>query len=239
MADVNPWLIGAGVGSNVLGAVLQNRQANRQNEQTAMSQERLYQLAQQEQQRRDMLTRAILPQMGRTLGNPGLAQLGSTYGQIGGNSNMGQGGGLVPQTPGSSAGKALGIGGAGLGMASAAGLGALGGPPGMAATGALLGGKYIANQVGKGRRTANLATGEGGHERQFDEAMAEAVRRRDAGDIEGAKQILQQGYAAFMQGNQAFQAQGGNHAKVANQAMNSNKPKWDTYQSIAQSLGVR
>lgn len=254
--STNPYLIGAGVGSNILGAILQYKALNKQSQQALAAQNRLYGLADQQNAERQSLTGAILPNLGKTLGIPGLNQLGQQYGQLGANPMpTGSGDAMVPQPGGSTVGKVAGAAGTGVGLAGLAAHGLasagasvgglagplsfLGGPIGMAIGGGLLGGKLIADQIGKGRRAADTATQNGGYEQQFDQAMTEAVRRRDSGDVQGARQVLQQGYQAFMEGSNAYQAAGGQQQKVAGQALNQNPQKWATYNSIAQSLGVR
>lgn len=238
---------GVGFGLGILGNKIANR-ANQQ--QNAWSRA----LTEQEIRRRNMLQGIAAPSMLRALGYTDPNQIQRMTMQISGQGMNPTGNFNAPNTPGSTAGKILGLGatGAGLGGLAAQGLAAtgmnvgalagplsfLGGPVGMAAAGVLGLGSLAANKISQGRRTANLATQNGGYEQQFDQAMAEAVRRRDSGDLEGAKQVLQQGYNTFMEGARAFQQKGGNYAKVAEQALTQNKPKWDTYRAIAQSLGM-
>lgn len=238
MADTqkaNPWLIGAGIGANALGAILGSRANGQANQRIDQAQQRLYQLADDEQRRRNMLVQGIMPQLGNSLHMPELAKLGQSYGQSNGGSTASTFQG-VPSIQGSKIGSTMGtIGGITGGIAGSA-FGPLGTAVGSAIGGAT--NKFFGDQFGKGRRTANTATQNGGYEQQFDQAMAEAVRRRDAGDVEGAKQVLQQGYNTFQQGSGAYQAKGGNYATVANQAINQNPEKWQTYESIKKSLGM-
>jgi len=64
--SILPSLIGAGAG--LTSAVLQNQQSGQANQNLQQQSQMMYQLAQQEQARRDALTRAFLPSVGAGLG---------------------------------------------------------------------------------------------------------------------------------------------------------------------------
>ena len=101
----------------------------------------------------------------------------------------------------------------------------------LAAAGMVLGGA-VANQVGKGRRTANLATGGGGFETVFADAMAKAARGEiSLADLQKAKQNYDNQTNAWI-------AQGGNHEKVARQSM-SNPQLQSTWATLMRQLGGR
>lgn len=211
---VNPWLIGAGVGSDILGAILQNSQMNKQNQRIQDAQNRLYGLGDQENSIRMSLMGNALPQMGQTLGIPGLGQLGAQYARIGAQpSPYTNATGAVPSVPGMSAAGKIGM--------AAMGLGPL----------------LVANKFGAGHRTADTATGEGGFEQVFGQRMADIVKQRDAGDKAGAAKALQQAYLDYQQATNAYRGKGGNYRKVAEQSL-TNQPLQQTYRSIAQSLGM-
>lgn len=213
--NLNPYLIGAGVGSNVLGAILQNSQMNKQNQRISDAQNRLYGLGDQENSIRMSLMGNALPQMGQTLGIPGLGQLGAQYARIGAQpSPYANATGAVPSVPGMSA-------------AGKIGAGLIGGPVGLLA----------ANKFGAGRRTADTATDPGGFEQVFGQRMADIVKQRDAGDKAGAAKALQQAYADYIQATNAYRGKGGNYRNVAEQSL-TNQPLQQTYQSLARSLGV-
>lgn len=248
MADPQPslghQLIGQGV--NWLGQMGLGYLANR-----PIAKQNAWQRAMVEQQiaRRNALQGLALPSMIRALGYRDPQQIQAMTGQV--NAASGMPATPIATTPPATGtgtlgkiGAGAGVAGLGLGLAGkaiggfgGAALGGLGATLGPVGAGVALGAMGL-NKIGQGRRTANIGTGEGGFERAFDQAMAQAVRLRDAGNIEGARQALQQGHATFMAGINEFRNRGGNYQKVAEQAMNANPAKWQTYQSIAQSLGM-
>ena len=87
--------------------------------------------------------------------------------------------------------------------------------------------------IGGGRRAADR--GVRAYEDPFNRELAEIVRRRDQGDIAGARQQFGQAWDRYRQGvGQGF-AQGGKDALVAQQSLN-NPLLRQTADSIAQSL---
>ncbi len=77
--------IGAGAGASIYGASQANQAANAQNANISQSQQQLYELAQQEKQRRDQLTSLFLPSMLKSMGIQGSPSvLGGLYQQAGG-----------------------------------------------------------------------------------------------------------------------------------------------------------
>jgi hypothetical protein len=111
-------------------------------------------------------------------------------------------------------------------------LGWLGGPWGAAAmTGLQLGSKL----VGRGRRAADR--GVQAYENPFGKELADIVRRRDAGDIEGAKAHFGEAWGRYRQGVAQGFAQGGKDALVAQQSLD-NPLLRQTANEIANSLGL-
>ena len=214
---------GIGAGASILGGALQNRSRNRD-----------WELYQQELARRNQLQGMAMPGILRAVGYRDPQQIAQMQLQVSGEQPLGaSGANVVPSTPGSTPGstlgKTLGAGGAGLGIASLAGFG---GPiGGLAAGGLILGGK-VADQFGKGRRTANQATGGGGFETVFADALAKAAR----GEISLAD--LQQAKQNYDNQANAWIAQGGNNEKVARQSM-SNPQLQSTYATLMHQLGGR
>lgn len=184
----------------------------------------------QERQRRNLMQSFAAPSMLKALGHqpeqiPGMTQ------QVRGNPPLGSGStgnGMVPQAQDSRAGKILGGASAGLGAAGVLGLSSMAGPLGLAA--GL--GSLAVSQIGKGRRTANMATGNEGFEGQFRGVLERAARG------EASLQELQAARQAYEQAIQAWQSQGGNHAKVAGQSL-QNQPLQQTYQTLLSQLGGR
>ena len=111
-------------------------------------------------------------------------------------------------------------------------LGWLGGPWGAAAmTGLQLGSKL----VGRGRRAADR--GVQAYENPFGRELADIVRKRDAGDIEGAKAHFGEAWGRYRQGVAQGFAQGGKDALVAQQSLD-NPLLRQTANEIANSLGL-
>lgn len=110
-------------------------------------------------------------------------------------------------------------------------LGWLGGPWGAAA---MTGAQLLAGQVGQGRRAADR--GVQAYENPFGDELASVVRKRDAGDMDGAKAQLEQAWNRYRQGVSQGFAQGGKDALVAQQSLN-NPILRQTADSIAKSLG--
>ena len=196
----------------------------------------------EEQRRRNLMQSYAAPSMFKALGYqpdqiPGMTQQvrGS---QLGGSSTGNAG--MVPQTQGSTASKALGGVGTGLALGSmvpggagaiGAGLGALGiGAGAIPFIGpALLGAGLAANKIGQGRRTANTATGEGGFERNFTDALT----RISSG--QGSLEDLQAARQQYEQGANAYIGAGGNQRKVGQQSLN-NQDLQETYRRLLAQL---
>ena len=244
--NISPWLIGAGVGSNVLGAIMNARAQGQANNQSQMSQDRLYDLAESEQARRDQLTQAILPLIGKNLGSNAISQLGASFGQIG----RPQGG--TAYTPSSQAqqqsGPGLGskIGGAAL-SAGAGMLPSILAAGGSKAAPAIAGGflpTFGATGGGLGATMAGLATnpftiagagalGAGllwrnsqahhkaddwvqGNQNPFDQSMAQIDK---AGmSPEEAQRMKQQNAQSYLNELMQFAQKGGREAEVARNA---------------------
>lgn len=184
---------GIGAGTQVLGTTLRNKAEQ------AMSKEQLAQRAHEfdvtqgnrtaELGRRNMLFGMAAPNILRNVGyNPkselatkflGKLNTPETSGVAGTPGYAGGYGGPTKPAP-STTSKILGAAGTGLGIAGALGgtslgaslgLGALGGPVGLAAGGALALGSKLVNKIGQGRRTADLVTGPGGIQSNFNNRL--------------------------------------------------------------------
>lgn len=97
--------------------------------------------------------------------------------------------------------------------------------------GLVAGGAYAANKIGQGRRTANKATGDGGFEDEFNDALAWI----SAG--QGSLEDLRQARQNYEQAANAWIAKGGNQRKVAEQSLYKNDPLHQTYQTLLRQLG--
>mgnify|MGYP001275643153 CR=1 FL=1 len=224
------WLPAAiGAGATLLGSGLQQKSANAQ---SAWQKD----LIQQEMARRNAIQGQMAPQIGYSLGirDPQKQQqfqnvmsgAPGAYSGTAATGNATTGNATpVPSTQGSKSSAILGAGSVGAGLAGAAGILPFAGPIG----GALALGSLAASQIGKGRRTANVATGSGGFENEFGKKLATI----SAG--QGGLPELQQAYNDYMQNVNAWRAMGGNHAKVAEQSL-QNQPLQNTYQTLLQQL---
>lgn len=220
-----------GAGATILGSQLQGNAAN-QNSQ------RQWELLQQEMQRRNMLQGMAAPSLLRGLGYRNPQQISQMSSQIGGNPS-GYGGtsaapASIPSTPSSIPSKVLGIGGAAAGAgipiaASLMGYGALGGPLGLAVGGIGALGSMALNKIGQGRRTANQFVG--AVENPFGQELAQASR----GEI--GKDQLVNDYQNYLNQEKAWEAQGGNQAKVAKQSLN-NQALQQTIRTLLTQYGV-
>lgn len=167
-------------------------------------------------------TSKALGAAGTGLGIAGTAGSLGLLGGLGGATKVGLGG--VSATQGASAiPGALGLGGGagilGLGAATIPVLGGL-----------LAGGAYAANKIGQGRRTANTATGEGGFERNFNDALARiSAGQGTLADLQAARQQYEQGANAYI-------GAGGNQRKVGQQSLN-NQDLQETYRRLLAQLG--
>ena len=219
------WLPAAiGAGATLLGSGLQQKSANAQ---SAWQKD----LIQQEMARRKAIQGRMAPQIGYSLGirDPQKQQqfqnvMSGAPGAYSGTAATGNAT-PVPSTQGSKSSAILGAGSVGAGLAGAAGILPFAGPIG----GALALGSLAASQIGKGRRTANVATGSGGFENEFNNKLTSI----SAG--QGGLPELQQAYNDYMQNVNAWRAMGGNHAKVAEQSL-QNQPLQNTYQTLLQQL---
>ena len=241
--DWNKWLPlimgGASAGTGLIGAKMVSNQMNRGNDLSQLNSQRMYDMAQQERQRRDQLSRMIMPNLMQGMGVSGpqarqyIGQMPSdaSPGPATSNSEMSTSAPVsVPQTPTSKTSKVMGGIGGGLGIAGSLRLAGALGPAAPFAAPALMLGGLAANKIGQGRRTANLATGDGGFEKTF----VDALTRISAGG--GSLKDLQAAKQAYDQNTKAWIAQGGNQAKVAQQSLN-NQPLQQTYQTLLRQLG--
>jgi hypothetical protein len=89
--------------------------------------------------------------------------------------------------------------------------------------------------IGRGRRAADRFVQF--YQNPFGAELADIVKRRDAGDIEGAKAQFGQAWNRYRQGVAQGFAQGGNDAVVAQQSLNTPSLR-QTADSIARSLGL-
>lgn len=217
-----------GLGSNMLNNNQQNAVAREGLAQNQSQFNTNLAMKQSEMARRNQMAAAAAPAMFRDLGYRDPAKIAELQQQVG-------------RQPAA----ALGAPGGGNQLSGTGANGsympnAIQGPTtGEKVTGALLGGKVgigLTNKIGLGRRTADSFVK--GVENPFGQQdLPKIVQMKDAGDIEGAKSLFNQAYAAYKQAAQSAIARGGNEATVAQQSL-TNPSLQRTIQTIAQSLGV-
>lgn len=215
-----PWLIGGGLSAtgSILGAKAQNKASNQAQEQSEWARRIAEQQLGQQQQDRQMLMPMLMGALG--VKDPNMARRMMPQSQPLGASNQGTVT-AVPKTGGSTIGKILGAG---------SGLAAMGGPAGMLAAGPLLGGKFIADQFGKGRRTANNFTG------SVEDPFHEELKKLASG--QGGLSDLERAHQNYTNQVNAWKSQGGNYAKVANQSL-ANQKLQDTINRLYEQLRGR
>lgn len=207
-----------GAGATILGSKLQGNAANQAND-------RNWQIYQAEAARRNAVQSAMAPQLLAQAGYRNQNDISRVQNALGGGSGFGMqssGLGTVPtSTPTSTASKVLGIGGAlgsaGAGIGSLLGVSALGGPVGLAIGGAGALGSIVADQFGKGRRTANEFVK--GVEDPFGKQQLAQVSAEAQSNPQQALQDLNSAYQNYINQVHAWQAQGGKQALVANQSL--------------------
>jgi hypothetical protein len=108
-------------------------------------------------------------------------------------------------------------------------------PGGPYSQGALSNLQRLGSAFGRGRRAADR--GVQAYENPFGRELADIVRKRDAGDIEGARAHFGEAWSRYRQGVAQGFAQGGKDALVAQQSLD-NPLLRQTANEIANSLGL-
>lgn len=230
-----PYGINAGL--NFLGNRMATAPVREQNEWLRKQQE-------QELARRNMLQGMAAPSMLAALGYRDPQQIQQMSAQIGGTGPAGSSGSgpqryAVGAPQRSSASGALGAIGAGGeltgGALSLMGMGSIGGPIGLVASGGAALGSMIANKIGAGRRAANAFVG--GAQKPFHQDLAQ-ISQTGMTDPKGAGQQLLQAWNDFYASAQQEIAKGGKQALVAKQAL-ATPNLINTVRTMAQQLGVQ
>lgn len=177
---------------------------------------------------------SAVPQTPTSGASTALSIAGKGLGAAGTAGSLGLLGSLAPATKvglgiTTSAAGAGGVPGA-LGLGGGAGLLGLGAATIPVLGGLIAGGAYAANKIGQGRRTANQATQGEGFENQFVGTLQRAAQgQATAQELAAARQTYEQNAQAWM-------AQGGQHARVAQQSL-ANRDLQQTYNTLIGQLG--
>lgn len=242
LRENSDWILPAtGIGLQALGSIGASREQGRANDISLEDYELKKRQAEDDKQRRDAFTRLMMPSLlrdmnirdpeliGQSLQQrtlPPTTSLGQPQGDPYRDAASGVAGAPV-RSPGVSTASNVAKGvGAGLGVAGAMGLGSAALGPAGAVLG--LAAAPLLNKIGQGRRTADLLTTPGGATKQFEQQVGsihdglvqlDASGKATAEDFQKGIADLRAGEQAYRQYLSNFAMGGGNHAKVARQAL--------------------